>query len=96
MRRQTTSTIGEAMSLWLDAMKLRQKVDESRIISSWDSTVGSFIASKTRNIYIKDRTLFVFVDSSVVRNELLLAKGKLLAGLNRAAGGDVIVDIVFR
>lgn len=96
MRRQTTSTIGDAISLWIDEMKLRQKVDESRLIAAWESMVGPFIASKTNNIYIKDRTLFVFIDSSVVRNELLLAKGKLLVELNAAAGGNVISNIIFR
>lgn len=96
MRRQTTSTIGEALSLWIDAMNLRQKVDESRLLAAWNSTVGGMIASKTRDLYIKNRVLYVFVDSSVIRRELLIVKENLILRLNNASGGSVIDDIVFR
>ena len=58
--------------------------------------VGDYMASLTREIYIKNRTLFVHIDSSVVRNELLLAKPMLIKRLNDENGGDIIDDIVIR
>lgn len=97
MKRQNTTTLGDAISLWADAMKLRQKIDETRMISSWGRVVGSYIESKTRNIYVKNRVLYVQVDSSVVRSELLLAKASLLRQLNGdTSGSSLIDDIVFR
>lgn len=96
MRRQTTSTIGEALSLWIEAMKMRPKMEETRLMAAWNPTVGPLIASKTRDLYINKRTLYVSVDSSVIRRELLIAKEKLISQLNDASGGDVISDIVFR
>lgn len=96
MKRQNSSTLGEAISLWIDAMKLRRQVDEARLLSSWKPMVGDYMASKTREIYIKDRKLYVSIDSSVVRNELSMAKEMLIRRLNEEGGGDVIDDIVFR
>ncbi|MBR5957580.1 MAG: DUF721 domain-containing protein [Salinivirgaceae bacterium] len=96
MRRQTTSTIGEALSLWIEEMKLRSKVEETRLMAAWNPIVGPLIAAKTRDLYVKNRTLYVSVDSSVIRRELLIAKEKLISQLNDASGGDVISDIVFR
>ena len=96
MRRQTTSTIGEALSLWIEAMKMRPKVEETRLLAAWNPPVGPLIASKTRDLYINKRTLYVSIDSSVIRRELLIAKEKLISQLNNASGGDVISDIVFR
>ena len=96
MRRQTTSTIGEALSLWIEAMKMRPKVEETRLMAAWNPTVGPLIASKTRDLYINKRTLYVSIASSVIRRELLIAKEKLISQLNNASGGDVISDIVFR
>lgn len=96
MKRQNSSTLGEAIALWIDAMKLRRQVDEARLISAWNPMVGEYMASKTRNIYINDRKLYVYIDSSVVRNELVMAKGMLIRRLNSEGGGDIIDDIVFR
>lgn len=94
MKKQNSSTLGEAISLWIDAMKLRRQINENRLVLSWKPMVGDYIASKTRNIYIKDHKLFVFIDSSVIRNELSMAKEKLIKQLNN--GSDIIDDIIFK
>ena len=96
MKRQNSVTMREALSMWIDSMKLRQQIDEKRLIMLWKPTVGDYMAARTKEIYIKNRTLFVYVDSSVVRNELVLAKALLLKRLNSETGGSVIDDIIFR
>ena len=96
MKRQNTATLGNVISLWIEEMKLQGKISETRMIGSWGKIVGSYIASKTRELYIKDRKLVVRIDSSVVRNELLHAKAMLLKSLNDEVGCEVIDDIVFR
>ena len=96
MKRQNSVTIREALDLWIDTMKLRGKLNENRLIASWGKIVGSYMESKTRNIFISDRKLVVQIESSVVRNELLNAKALLLKSLNAEAGCDVIDDIIFR
>lgn len=94
MKRQNTTSLGDALSLWVDTMNMRQQINEKRLIASWGSIVGNYMSSKTRDIYIKNRTLFVHIDSSVVRNELVLAKHMLLQRLNSENGGEVIDNIV--
>ena len=96
MKRQNTTSLGETIQLWIESSKLRQQLDEKRLIAAWKPMVGEYMASLTREIYIKNRTLFVHVDSSVVRNELLLAKTLLIKRLNDENGGNVIDDIVIR
>ena len=94
MKKQNTSTLGEAISLWAESLKLTQQINEKRLIASWGTVVGDYMASKTRDIYIKNHILFVFVDSSIVRNELMLAKQMLISKLNN--GNNIIDDIIFR
>ncbi|MBR5643836.1 MAG: DUF721 domain-containing protein [Salinivirgaceae bacterium] len=94
MKKQNTSTLGEAISLWAESLKLTQQINEKRLIASWGTVVGDYMASKTRDIYIKNHILFVFVDSSIVRNELMLAKQMLISRLNN--GNNIIDDIIFR
>ncbi|MBR3567298.1 MAG: DUF721 domain-containing protein [Salinivirgaceae bacterium] len=94
MKKEKTSTLGEAISLWAESLKLTQQINEKRLIASWGAVVGDYMASKTREIYIKNHILFVFVDSSIIRNELMLAKQILISRLNN--GNDIIDDIIFR
>ena len=94
MKKEKTSTLGEAISLWAESLKLTQQINEKRLIASWGAVFGDYMASKTREIYIKNHILFVFVDSSIIRNELMLAKQILISKLNN--GNNIIDDIIFR
>jgi predicted nucleic acid-binding Zn ribbon protein len=66
------------------------------VINSWEEVVGKAISSRTSKMYIKDHILFVHLNSSVVRNELLMLKQALKEKLNEKAGSEVIKDIVLR
>lgn len=96
MRRSKTISLAEAIKDYIKEMNLEGKLDEIRIINSWEDTVGKAIASRTSKIYIKDHVLYVHLKSSVVRNELLMLRKELKEKLNEKAGSEVINDIVLR
>ena len=68
----------------------------SGVINSWEEIVGKAISSRTTKIYIKDHILYVHLNSSVVRNELLMLREALREKLNQKAGSEVIKEIVLR
>ena len=76
--------------------QLRQKILEVRIQRAWGDMLGPMIMRSTRQLFVKYRTLHVFLSSSVLRNELLLNKKRLLKSLNEYAGEEVINDIIIR
>jgi predicted nucleic acid-binding Zn ribbon protein len=96
MRRSKTITLAEALKDYIKEMNLEGKLSEVGLINSWEEVVGKAISSRTSKIYIKDHILFVHLNSSVVRNELLMLKQALKEKLNEKAGSDVIKDIVLR
>jgi predicted nucleic acid-binding Zn ribbon protein len=96
MRRSKTISLAEAMQDYIREMNLEGKLNEIALINSWEETVGKVISAKTRKIYIKDQVLYIHLNSSVVRNELLMLRGTLLEKLNEKAGAEVIKDIVLR
>ncbi|MCQ2301874.1 MAG: DUF721 domain-containing protein [Bacteroidales bacterium] len=69
-------------------------LDEVKVINSWKQVVGSFIASHTIDLYIRNGVLFVRVDSDALRVELNYSKSLLIKNLNSVAGRDVISEIV--
>jgi predicted nucleic acid-binding Zn ribbon protein len=96
MRRSKTISLAEAIRDYISEMNLGGKLSETDIINSWEEIVGKAIASRTTKIYIKDRVLYVYLKSSVVRNELLMLREALREKLNARAGSEVIKDIVLR
>ena len=96
MRRSKTISIAEAVSDYIREMNLGEKLSEAGVINSWEETVGKAISSRTTKIYIKDHVLYVHLNSSVVRNELLMLREALREKLNQKAGTEVIKEIVLR
>ncbi len=96
MRRSRTITIAEAMKEYLKEMNLEGKLREVNLIEAWEEMVGKAIASRTSKIWIRDGVLYVHLNSSVVRNELLMLREALRIRLNERAGAEVIREIVLK
>ena len=96
MRRSKTISLKEAIQDYIREMNLEDKLKEAGLINSWKDTVGNAIASRTTKIYIKDKTLYVHLSSSVVRNELMMLKKALMDKLNEKGGGEVINEIILK
>jgi len=96
MRRSKTISIAEAVNDYIKELNLGDKLSEVGVINSWEETVGKAISSRTTKIYIKDHVLYVHLNSSVVRNELLMLREVLREKLNQKAGTEVIKEIVLR
>jgi len=96
MRKNNTEKIGKVIQDYIEALDVKGKLKEVRLIRSWEEIVGKTIAKKTDNIYIKDGKLFVEMNSSVARNELSILKSSLINRLNEKAGDTIITDIIIR
>lgn len=94
MKRSNTQPLKEVIQEYLKALKMNQKLREVSLVSNWESMVGRTIAKATKDIYIKDKKLFVYLNSSVIRNELSLIKEPLVKRLNEEAKAEVIDDLI--
>lgn len=95
MKKTNEILLKDAISAFLKDNNLDTKLDETRIISAWEGVVGKLISRHTNQMYIKDRILFVRVDSAALREELGYQRSKLVKKLNQAAGVEAIDDIRF-
>ena len=95
MKNSNEQTIREVIQELLDAYKLSDGLQESRIIRSWDSIAGQYVAKNTESLYIRNKTLFVKLNSPALKNELSFARSKLIETLNKGVGKEVIKEIVF-
>lgn len=96
MSKHNEYTMKEAINNLLKAYRLDDKLAEKRLINSWDEVMGKMIAKHTTDIAIHSKCLFVTLDSAALRNELSLAKTKIVDMMNKAAGKTVISEIVLK
>ena len=97
MRKRNSESIGEVLRQYFEENQFfKKKIAESRVVTGWSQLLGSMISSYTTNIYLRNGVLFVSLNSSVLRSELLMAKDRLISKLNEHAGMHVVNDIIFR
>jgi len=96
MRKKNTQKIDEVIHEYLKALKIDDKLKEVHLIRSWEDVVGKTIARSTKDIYIKNRKLFVVLNSSVIRNELFMLREGLKKALNDKVGEAVIDEIILK
>ena len=96
MRRSNVQNIGEVVSQLLKDLRIDQKLKEVRLINSWNEVLGNNVSRATSKIFIKNRVLFVYLKSPVVRNELMMLKSGIIKSLNEKVGEKIIDDIVLR
>lgn len=95
MRKPNDVTLKDAISKMLDVYRLRRKFDETSILAIWPEIMGTAIANRTKQIYIHDKKLFIRIESSVIKNELVMVRQGIIQKLNAHAGTEVITEMIF-
>ncbi|RQO72126.1 MULTISPECIES: DUF721 domain-containing protein [unclassified Pedobacter] len=95
MRKPNDITLKEGIGKMLNVYKLKGKFDETTIIALWPELMGVAIGNRTTQIYISQKKLFVRIESSVIKNELMMVRTGIIEKLNERAGSEVIIEIVF-
>nr|MBC7614177.1 DUF721 domain-containing protein [Pseudopedobacter sp.] len=95
MSRTNDKTLKEAMDQMLKVYRLKGKYDETFAVSSWEEVVGKAVANRTKEIFIRDKKLFLRIESSVVKNELKMMRTQIMQNLNEKAGSEVVLEMIF-
>lgn len=96
MRRTNTSHLSEILNEFIKTNKLEDGIDNARINGIWEDVTGTYIAKSTKNIYVKNNELFVSINSSIIRNEIILIKSELVKRMNKKIGREFIKNIIVR
>ena len=96
MRRNDSEQVGDMIRKYFRQNGLEAPLNEYRLVQAWKEVAGKTIYRYTTNIYIKNQILYVHLSSSVLRQELMMARELLVKNLNDKVGAQVIVNIIFR
>jgi hypothetical protein len=95
-RTSNESSISEILKEIIDKNKLQPGIDEVVVKEAWKSLMGNGVNSYTRNVILKNGTLYVELTSAVLREELTYGKDKIIALINEELRRDVVKNVVLR
>jgi hypothetical protein len=95
MGRTNDKTLKEAIEQMLQVYKIKRKYDETGIKTSWPELVGKSVANRTKEIYIHNKKLFLRIESSVIKNELVLMRAQIIDKINNDAKVILVEEIIF-
>lgn len=94
-RTSNTSPLKNVIEDLLKSYKIKDKFDENRLITNWEQIMGTPIAKRTENIYIKNKVLYAKINSPALRQELNIAKKKVLDLLHEHVDSALVKDVKF-
>ena len=92
--RDNFQSMGQAIRQLLNSYHLTSKFDEATLISSWERIAGKPIASRTKKINIRNKVLFVELDSPSMKHDFTLHKQQVLDLFRKEFGAGIIDDII--
>jgi len=95
MRKANDKSLKEAIEQMLQVYKIKQRYDETGIIASWPELVGKSVANRTKEIFIRNQKLFLRIESSVIKNELMMMRSQIIDKINEKAKGILVDEIIF-
>ena len=96
MRRSETVKLSELIKKSIQANKLDDGIDKVRIKSLWREIAGYHISKATTELNISKSVLYVSLNSSILRSELMMIRSELVKRINKELGRKFISEIVVR
>ena len=80
----------------LKRFRIEDKFDETNLISQWEKVMGVPIAKRTTKIYIRNKKLFVHLNSAPLKHELNMSRDRILVLLTKELGKPIVNEVVIK
>ena len=96
-RNFETKSIKNILGKLIDSSSnLNSGLNNIKVQKLWKEVMGSNVNSYTDEVILKNKTLYVNLNSSVLRQELSYGKQKIVELINKEIGKEIIQKIVLR
>ena len=95
MLKANDKSLKEAIEQMLQVYKIKRRYEETGIVAAWPELVGKSVANRTKELFIHDKKLFLRIESSVIKNELMLMRSQIMSKINDKAKEVLVEEIIF-
>jgi hypothetical protein len=89
-------SLGDALKDFINENSLEKGLEKINARDAWVKLMGNGVNNYTTDVQLRDDTLYVSLNSSVLREELSYGKEKIIRMLNEELGTEVIKKIILR
>jgi len=95
-RLNNESSVGDVLKQIIQVNKLQPGIDQIAVKEAWKNLMGNGVNSYTKNVVLKGSTLYVELNSAVLREELSYGKDKIIKMINEELRRDIVAVVVLR
>jgi hypothetical protein len=89
-------SIQDVLKNFISHNKLQGGIDKIEVKEVWFSLMGNGVANYTEEVELRKDTLYVKLTSSVLREELMFGREKIIKLINQEIGKEVVKALVLR
>jgi len=90
------SPLKKTIDQLLRAYGYQDQLDEIELLKVYDEQVGKMFVNHTKNIALKNKILYVQLDSASLKQELSYVKEGLIQRLNQKMGKTMVEKIIIK
>ena len=96
MRRIEPKSVGALFDELFNSPHIAAKIAEGCLPDTWREVVGDAIANQTSQIRLVRGTLYVHVQSSIVRSELMMRRLALCQAINTRSRVPIVKSVIVK
>ncbi len=96
MRKSNEQSLGEVIRQFIKAYKIEDKITEVKVTTAWGKVMGPQIQSLTEKTVFKNNVLTVYLRSAPLREELSMARTKIIEKINQEVDKKAVKELILR
>ncbi len=97
MKKSNLIKLGDAIQQLFKQERLDVKISRFSVKNAWEDIAGKVISNHTTSISFDDhKNMFLYMDSSVVKNEAMFSKGDIVKKINDYCGYELVKNLIIK
>lgn len=96
MKSKSSGNIKEILTQLIKNQNLEEKLDSIEVLDQINLILGKNLSKYIKNKYFVNGVIYIDLSSSVLRNELIYKKDKLISDINNHMSRKIVTDIILK
>jgi predicted nucleic acid-binding Zn ribbon protein len=88
------STLKDVLDDMIQELQLGGKMNELKVRKIWYEQMQGIIAKNTKQILLRNKKLYVYIESAVIKQELFMAREKICQIINDKMGNKIVDEVI--